>query len=176
MSLWHDSVVEESQLEDFAVKGLLPSRQVAGWRVPPPDHEVPQPEPHERASFLTFHERGLRYPAHWFLRRLLNEWGLELQHLNPNRVVHIAGFVTLCEVFLRIEPHVDLFRAFFHRKISPVTGESSPAHVGGFGLQRRPLQGEDYSEYTPVNTNRGWHDEWFYIRNPVDAPFPKFSG
>ena len=51
-----------------------------------------------------------RYPTHWFLRGLLNEWGLELQHLNPTRVLHIAGFITICEAFLRIEPHVDLFR------------------------------------------------------------------
>ena len=48
-------------------------------------------------SFLTFHERGLGYPAHWFLRGLLNEWGLELQHLNPAGVLHIAGFITVCE-------------------------------------------------------------------------------
>ena len=50
---------------------------------------------------------------HWFLRELLNEWGLELQHLNPTRVLHTAGFVTVCEAFLRIEPHVDLFQRIF---------------------------------------------------------------
>ena len=61
-------------------------------------------------SFLAFHERGLRYSLHWFLRGLLNKWGLELQHLNPTRVLHIAGFVTVCEAFLGMEPHVDLFQ------------------------------------------------------------------
>ena len=60
-------------------------------------------------SFLAFHERGLGYPAHWFLRGLLNEWGLELQHLNPTGVLYIAGFVIVCEAFLRIEPNKDLF-------------------------------------------------------------------
>ena len=64
-------------------------------------------------SFLAFHEHGLRYPAHWFLRRLLNEWGLELQHLNPTGVLHITSFVTVCEAFLRMDPHVDLFRQIF---------------------------------------------------------------
>ena len=39
---------------------------------------------------------------HWFLRGLLNEWGLELQHLNPTRVLHVAGFITVCEAFLRM--------------------------------------------------------------------------
>ena len=64
-------------------------------------------------SFLTFHERGLGYPAHWFLRGLLNNWGLELQHLNPMGVLHIAGFVTVYEAFLEMEPHADLFWLFF---------------------------------------------------------------
>ena len=47
---------------------------------------------------------------HWFLRGLLNEWGLELQHLNPTGVLHVASFITVYVAFLRMEPHVDLFR------------------------------------------------------------------
>ena len=34
---------------------------------------IPRPCADEVVSFLAFHERGLRYPAHWFLRGLLNE-------------------------------------------------------------------------------------------------------
>ena len=60
-------------------------------------------------SFLTFHERGLGYPAHWFLHGLLNECGLELQHLNLIGVLHIADFITIYEAFLGMEPHVDFF-------------------------------------------------------------------
>ena len=33
-----------------------------------------------------------------------------MQHLNPTRVLHIMGFITVCEAFLGMEPHVDLFR------------------------------------------------------------------
>ena len=66
-------------------------------------------------SFLTFHERGLGYPTHWFLRGLLNEWGLELQHLNLTGVLHITGFITICEAFLGMEPHADFFRWLFSR-------------------------------------------------------------
>ena len=50
---------------------------------------------------------------HWFLGGLLNEWGLELQHLNLTGVLHVAGFVTIYEAFLRMEPHVDLFWRIF---------------------------------------------------------------
>ena len=54
-------------------------------------------DPDEVVSFFVFHERGLGYPTHWFLRGLLNEWGLELQHLSPTRVLHIIDFITVYE-------------------------------------------------------------------------------
>ena len=100
--------MRESVLKAFVGKGLLPPKEVAHWRVPRRE-EFPQPRPNEVVSFLTFHERGLGYPAHWFLRGLLNEWGLELQHLNLTGVLRVAGFVTIYEAFLRMEPHVDFF-------------------------------------------------------------------
>jgi hypothetical protein len=33
---------------------------------------------------------------------------LELHHLTPSGILHIAAFVTLCEAFMGIEPHFDL--------------------------------------------------------------------
>ena len=30
--------------------------------------------------------------------------------------------------------------------------------------------------YTPYDSNQGWHKEWFYIRNPAEAPFSPFTG
>ena len=36
--------------------------------------------------------------------------------------------------------------------------------------------GDSYPGYLPCDSNRGWHGEWFYIRNPVEAPFPPFIG
>ena len=77
MSVWMSSTVRESVLEAFAVKGFLPSKEVAHWRAPGRE-ELPQPRPDEVVSFLAFHECGLGYPTHWFLRGLLHEWGLEL--------------------------------------------------------------------------------------------------
>ena len=32
-----------------------------------------------------------------------------------------------------------------------------------------------YPTYSPCDSNRGWHGEWFYIQNPVEAPFPAFT-
>ena len=33
-----------------------------------------------------------------------------------------------------------------------------------------------YPTYTRYDSNRGWHGEWFYIRNLVEASFPSFTG
>ena len=30
--------------------------------------------------------------------------------------------------------------------------------------------------YIPCDSNRGWHGEWFYIRNPAEVSFPAFTG
>ena len=95
-------------LTAFAKKGLFQPKEVAHWRAPGRE-DFPQPRPNEIVSFLAFHEHGLGYPTHWFLHGLLNEWGLELQHLNPTGVLHLARFVTVCEAFLGMEPHGDFF-------------------------------------------------------------------
>ena len=64
-------------------------------------------------SFTRFHERGFTIPAHKFLRGLLHYYKVELQHLTPNGVQHIATFIALCEGFLGISPQFDLWRYFF---------------------------------------------------------------
>ena len=104
--------MRESVLATFAEKGFLPSKEVAHWRAPTGE-DFPRPRAGEVVSFLAFLERGLGYPTHWFLCGLLNEWGLELQHLNPTGVLHVAGFVTVRKAFLGMEPHMDFFRWIF---------------------------------------------------------------
>ena len=100
-------------LAAFAEKGMLTPKEVAHWRAPTSREAISRLRSDEVVSFLAFHERGLGYPVHWFLCGLLNEWGLELQQLNPTRVLHIASFVIVCKAFLGMEPHVDLFRWIF---------------------------------------------------------------
>ena len=63
--------------------------------------------------FARFHECGFATPTHRFLRGLLHYYKRELQHLNPNRIQHMVAFIALCEGFLGIIPHFDLWRYFF---------------------------------------------------------------
>ena len=48
--------------------------------------------------------------------------------------------------------------------------------VGGVVLQKKPSASGSYPAYTPCDSNRGWHGEWFYIRNPAEVPFLPFTG
>jgi hypothetical protein len=64
-------------------------------------------------SFVHFHERGFGIPVSKFFRGLLHYYGIELQNLNPNSVLQIAVFVTLCEGYLGIKPNFTLWRYYF---------------------------------------------------------------
>jgi len=134
-------------------------------------------------TFYIFYARGLGHPAHPFLLGLLEGWKIGLHHLNPTRMLHITGFVTVFEAFLGIDPHVDLFQEMFvgrpvmlRREAGASRSKMTIVPVGGFGLQWRPGK-TSYPRYTPVDNNRGWHDEWFYIRNPSrrEEAFPAFT-
>jgi hypothetical protein len=56
-------------------------------------------------------------PSYRFVCSLLQFYGLELQHLIPSVILHMTTFVTLCEAYMRIEPHFDLWNYFFHARL-----------------------------------------------------------
>jgi hypothetical protein len=58
-------------------------------------------------------------PSHRFLCLLLQFFGLELHHLTPSGVRHIAAFVTLCEAYMGIESHFNMWNYFFHIQLHP---------------------------------------------------------
>ena len=79
----------------------------------PSNEDVSSPPEGYVVSFARFHERAFATPTHKFLRWLLNYYKVELQHLTPNGIQHIAAFVALYEGFLGISPHFNLWRYFF---------------------------------------------------------------
>jgi hypothetical protein len=64
-------------------------------------------------SFVAFHERGFSVPAGRFIREVLFEYGLQLQHLNPNIIQQMVVFEEMCEGYLGISAHWHLFQYFF---------------------------------------------------------------
>ena len=115
MSFWAPSDVTEATLNSLVSRKLLcPLTGAEEWKVPQGEW-VPAPPPGYIVSFVRFHERGFASPSHRFFRGLLLHYGLELQHLNPNGIQHIATFIALCEGFLGVPPVFKFFLYFFLR-------------------------------------------------------------
>ena len=113
MEPWCRSNITPQRLEGLIRHGLLcPLTTTKEWRLPGNEDEPSPPEGYAM-SFTHFHERGFTIPAHKFLRGLLDYYQVELQHLTPNGVQHIAAFIAQCEGFLGIRPHFDLWRYLF---------------------------------------------------------------
>jgi hypothetical protein len=62
---------------------------------------------------LTLYKRGFGVPSHCFLCSLLLFYGLELHHLTPSGILHMAAFVTLCEAYMGMETHFNMRNYFF---------------------------------------------------------------
>jgi hypothetical protein len=69
-----------------------------------------------------------------FFLLLLEEFGLQLQHLTPHSVLQAAIFVHLCEMFVGVPPCTSLFRYFFVLVKSGNTRD----HIGAYYFQTRP--------------------------------------
>ena len=100
----------------------------------------------------------------------MHYYGLELQHLNPNEIQHISAFVALCEGYLGIEPHFELWKYFFTIELQKK--KKRPDLVLSMGCASIRLQGSRASEYMSIpllKSNKGWHKLWFYLRNDAAA-------
>ena len=100
-------------MEGFIHRGLLHAWTSSEEWLLPGDEDLSSSPDSYMVSFTHFHERGLSTPAHKFLRGLLHFYKIELQHLNPNEIQHMAAFVARCTGFLGISPHFNLWRYFF---------------------------------------------------------------
>ena len=131
---WTPSKCSDSDLESLVSAGLLPVKSIIQWRFAlGPDR--PYENTGEIVAFAPYFEWRLGLPCPDFFSGLLSYYRVQLHHLTPNSFVHLSIFVHLCEAFLVIEPHFELFHFLFHLKPQPNSNELDV--VGGAGLQLR---------------------------------------
>ena len=159
MELWGRSGITPRRLEGLVRRGLLRSLSTIGEWLLPSDESEPAPLEGYIMSFAVFHERGFAVPAHRFLRGLLDYYEVELQHLTLNRVQHMAAFVALCEGFLGIDPHFDLWRHFFTVSLSKrrVGGKEVSVPMGCASIHLRHIRASGYPLMHLLPSNKGWH-------------------
>jgi hypothetical protein len=88
----------------------------------------------EFVLFTSYISCGLALPISPFFLQLLEEFGLQLQHLTPHSVLQVTIFVHLCEMFVGVAPYTSLFCYFFVLVKSGKTRD----HIGAYYFQTRP--------------------------------------
>ena len=88
------------------------------------------------------------------------------------------AFVALCEGFLGIDPHFDLWWHIFIVNLLKrwVGKQELHAPVGCAGIHLRNNRADVYLSMHLSTSNKGWHSQWFYVKDDAAAPLPGFTG
>jgi hypothetical protein len=113
-------------------------------------------------------------PTHPFFWGLLHYYQIKLQHLNPNEIQQYAAFIVLCEGFLGIKPHFELWRYFFVVSLVKKR-DGSTALIGCAEIHLSGPRAHEYMAIAPTESNKGWHSRWFYIKNHDAVALPVWS-
>jgi hypothetical protein len=156
---WVQTKIGDKKLSNAKKIGILKNDLAESLTAGP--EIIPRPPPGFRVIFLAFILQGLSLPPHPFLRGLLFAYGIQLHDLNPNTILHIACFITLCEYFLGIKPHWALWRWIFAIR-HPLRYET-----GGFSCQVCP--DVLYFNLQMPKNNPDWRTKWFYAKDKSSA-------
>ena len=97
--VWPAPTTTEDQLHELVSDCLIQDKEIAEWRAPG-QHQVPTLGSGEIVLFVSFICAGLCLPASAFLHRFLNYFGISLNHLTPNVVLHLSILFTFVKLFL----------------------------------------------------------------------------
>jgi hypothetical protein len=87
----------------------------------------------EFVLFVSYLSCGLVLPILPFFLLLLEELGLQLQHLTPHSILQASIFVHLCDMVVGVAPCTSLFRHFF---VLVKYGKAKD-HLGAYYFQTR---------------------------------------
>jgi len=169
---WDGSIVIDGTILELRSAGYLSANIAA--RAPGENEQVPTPNQGERVVFVPHLIRGLGFPLYSFVRGIMFYYGLDFHHMAPNSILHLASFITVCEAFLRCEPHFGLWLKTFD--VKPKSSGSDLAECGGAMVSKN--QNAEWFKGTFIETVKEWQKEWFYITEPLalgQTEVPAFS-
>ena len=110
------SVDDKAFLQSMVAVGILPpntdpARPV--WIAPGSTEMEPKPPIGYVVSLARLHERGFGVPAIQFLCALCRHYEVELHNFAPNAISQAAVFVAVCEGYLGVKVHWDLWMHLF---------------------------------------------------------------
>jgi hypothetical protein len=78
--------VDESEIRKLVVNHFLLDHAILQW-LPATREDIPTPNMTKIVVFSSFFQRGFGHPAYDFLRRFLDQYQIELIHLNNNSIL-----------------------------------------------------------------------------------------
>jgi hypothetical protein len=110
----------------------------------------------EFVLFVSYLSCGLALPISPFFMLLLEDLGLQLQHLTPHSILQVAIFAHLCEMFMGVAPCTSLFRHFFVL----VKSEKAKDHLGAYYFQMRADSAGAYISSLSGTMWENWCAKW----------------
>jgi hypothetical protein len=95
-------------------------------------------------------------PISPFFMLLLEDLGLQLQHLTPHSILQAAIFAHLCEMFMGVAPCTSLFHHFF---VLVKSGKAKD-HLGAYYFQTRADSAGAYISSLSGARWENWQAEW----------------
>ena len=128
---WPPSNVTRSALDARVKAGILrplTDIELPEWIVPSTNDREPNLQPGYVVCFLSFLDWGFGTPAGRLIWVILHYYEVELHNLNPNLVMQAAVFASVCEGFLGVPPHWNLWLHLFKADMAAryEGGEISP--------------------------------------------------
>jgi hypothetical protein len=147
---WRPSTMTERRLWDLEKEGLLRPRTSSMWPewiASSMEHQEPSLPEGYIVSFTKFHHHGLGSPPSRFMRALCHHYGVELQHFSPNAITAVAIFTTVCEGYLWVMLHWDLwlhlYRGELFRAPSGAARVGKPVRAGCLNLVHKTSHVEE---------------------------------
>lgn len=112
---WPYSSMADEDLQGLVDGGLLHPRTFVAypeWLALVDEEELTLPAGYI-ISFVPFYERGLGVPTRHFMRALPHYYRVGLHNFNPNSIAQAAIFMAVCEGYLGIDLHWDLWLHLF---------------------------------------------------------------
>jgi hypothetical protein len=114
--------------------------------------------------FVSYISCGLALPISPYFLLLLEEFGLQLQHLTPHSILQAAIFVHFCEMFMGVAPCTSLFRHFF---VLVKSGKAKD-HLGAYYFQTRPDSVGAYISSLGGARWENWRVDWVIVSSKAN--------
>ena len=178
-------MMTERRLLELEREGLLRRRTSLSspeWIAPAADHREPRPPKGYVVSFAKFHCHGLGAHPSRFKRALCHHYGVELQHFSPNAITVAVIFAAVCEGYLGMMPHWELWLHLYRGELFNAPAGAArvrkPVRAGCLNLVLKTGKTERPRKYILVglsSNHAGWDSQWFYLRND-DGLLPAYTG